>query len=88
MPSTGSATRTPGCAAPYSDLVTRSLLAALALAGGLLVAGCSDSPTCDDLESIEEELASTDIDDPAYNDLVNQANQAAADCNRGGNGGY
>ena len=63
--------------------MTRSLLAALALAGGLLVVGCSDSPTCDDLESIEEELASTDSDDPAYNDLVNRANQAAADCNDG-----
>jgi outer membrane murein-binding lipoprotein Lpp len=61
--------------------VTRNVLAALALVGGLAVAGCSDSPTCDDLESIEEELASTDIDDPDYNDLVSQANQAAADCN-------
>jgi outer membrane murein-binding lipoprotein Lpp len=61
--------------------VTRSVLAALALAGGLVVAGCSDSPTCDDLASIEEELASTDMDDPDYNDLVSQAKQAAADCN-------
>lgn len=73
--------RTPGCAAPYSDPVTRRILAALALAGGLLVAGCSDSPTCDDLESIEEEIADTDLDDPERNDLVNRANQAAADCN-------
>jgi len=63
--------------------VTRSLLAALALAGGLVVAGCSDSPSCDDLGSIEEELAGTDIDDPDYNDLQNRANQAAADCNNG-----
>jgi outer membrane murein-binding lipoprotein Lpp len=61
--------------------VTRNVLAALALVGGLAVAGCSDSPTCDDLESIEEELAATDIDDPDYNDLVSRANQAAADCN-------
>jgi hypothetical protein len=61
--------------------VTRNVLAALALVGGLAVAGCSDSPTCDDLESIEEELAGTDIDDPDYNDLVSRANQAAADCN-------
>lgn len=63
--------------------MTRSLLAALALAGGLLVVGCSDSPTCDDLESIEEELAGTDVDDPRYNDLQSQARQAAADCNNG-----
>ncbi|GAB3260273.1 hypothetical protein [Nocardioides dilutus] len=68
--------------------MTRRILAALALTGGLLVAGCSDSPSCDDLESIEEELANTDSDDPSYNDLVNQANQAAADCNRGDGGGY
>jgi hypothetical protein len=61
--------------------VTRNVLAALALAAALAVGGCSDSPTCDDLESIEEELAGTDIDDPDYNDLVSQANQAAADCN-------
>jgi len=72
--------------------VTRSVpgsavLAAVALVGGL-VAGCSDSPTCDDLESLNEEIASTDVDDPAYNDLVSQAKQAEADCNRGGDGGY
>lgn len=66
---------------PYSDAVTRSILAGLALVGGLLVTACSDSPTCDDLESIEEELAETDFDDPDYNDLTSQANQAAADCN-------
>lgn len=59
------------------------LLAALALAGGLLVGGCSDSPTCDDLESLEEELAGTDVDDPDYNDLQNRAKQAAADCGAG-----
>jgi hypothetical protein len=61
--------------------VTRTIVAALALVGGLAVAGCSDTPTCDDLESIEAELADTGIDDPDYNDLVNQAGQAAADCN-------
>ena len=61
--------------------MTRSVLAALALIGGLAVGGCSDSPTCDDLESILEELAETDIDDPDFNDLTSQANQASADCN-------
>ena len=61
--------------------MTRSALAGLALVLGLLAAGCSSSPTCDDLESIAEELANTDIDDPAFNDLTSQAQQAAADCN-------
>jgi len=60
--------------------MTRSLLAGLALVAGLLVNGCSSDPSCDDLESITEELADTDIDDPAYNDLVNDAQLAAADC--------
>lgn len=67
--------------------MTRRVLAALALVLGLVVAGCSDSSTCDDLESITEELANTDADDPEYNDLVSKAKQAEADCNKGG-GGY
>jgi outer membrane murein-binding lipoprotein Lpp len=66
--------------------VTRRVLAGLLLVGGLLLSGCSDSPTCDDLESLTEELADTDVDDPDYNDLVSQANQAEADCNK--DGGY
>jgi hypothetical protein len=61
--------------------VTRSVLAGLLLVGALLGTACSDSPTCDDLDSIADELAETDPDDPDYNDLVNRANQAAADCN-------
>ena len=81
MRSPGCGTRTNGCAEPYSERVTRSILAVLALVGGLAGSGCSDSPTCGDLESIEEEIANTDIDDPGYNDLVSRANQAAADCN-------
>ena len=63
-----------------------AVLAALALVGGLMTGGCSDSPTCDDLESLNEELANTDVDDPGYNDLVSQAKQAEADCNK--DGGY
>ncbi len=46
-----------------------------------MLAGCSDSPTCDDLASIEAELESTDSSDPDYNDLMTRAKQAAADCN-------
>ncbi len=63
--------------------MTRSVLAALTFVGGLLVAGCSDSPTCDDVDSLSEQLDSTDPDDPEYNDLVSQLNQAQADCNAG-----
>jgi hypothetical protein len=61
-----------------------AVLAALALVGGLVVAGCSDSPRCGDLESLNEELANTGVDDPGYNDLVSQAKRAEADCNKGG----
>lgn len=62
--------------------MTRSVLAGLALLVGLLLAGCSGSPTCDDLASITDELADADPDDPGYNDLVLDAKQAAADCER------
>lgn len=61
--------------------MTRSVVALLALAGGFSLSGCSDSPTCDDLASIEAELAETDSSDPDFNDLVSRAKQAAADCN-------
>ena len=61
--------------------MTRSVLAGLVLVTGLLVSGCGGDASCDDLESITDELANTDVDDPDYNDLVNRAKQAAADCN-------
>ena len=66
--------------------MTRSVLAAIALVLGLTAAGCSDSDsgTCGELDSINEELANTEADDPEYNDLVSRAKQAEADCNRGG----
>jgi outer membrane murein-binding lipoprotein Lpp len=63
------------------------LLAALALAAVVLT-GCSDSPGCDDLDSLTEELEGTSPEDPEYNDLKTQVNQAEADCNRGNGGGY
>jgi hypothetical protein len=73
--------------------VTRTLpgsrvLAALALAAGLVLTGCSDSPGCDDLDSLTAELEGTSPEDPEYNDLKTQVNQAEADCNRGNGGGY
>jgi hypothetical protein len=65
--------------------VTRTVLAALALVGlvGLVGAGCSDSPTCDDVDSLTEQLDSTDPDDQEFNDLVSELKQAQADCNAG-----
>ena len=53
----------------------------LLLVGTSGVAGCSDEPTCDDVDELTAQLAETDPDDSEYNDLVNQLNQAAADCN-------
>ena len=61
--------------------MTRTVLAGLALLGGLLVSGCGSEPTCDDVDSLTEQLADTDVDDPDYNSIVNDLNQAQADCN-------
>jgi outer membrane murein-binding lipoprotein Lpp len=61
--------------------VTRSILAGLLLVGGLLVTGCSSDPTCDDVDSLVEQLADTDADDSDYNTIVNDLAQAEADCN-------
>ena len=58
---------------PVSGLV----LVALALAG------CGSEPSCDDVESLTEQLAEADPEDPGFNDLNNQLNQAQADCNAG-----
>ncbi len=61
--------------------MTRSVLAGLTLVVGLLASGCSDEPTCDELESITEELDGMDVDDPDYNKVASDARLAAADCN-------
>jgi len=61
--------------------VTRTVLAGLVLVGGLLVGGCGSEPTCDDVDSLTEQLGDTDVDDPDYNTIVNDLNQAQADCN-------
>ena len=45
--------------------------------------GCGSEPTCDDVESLTEQVAEADPEDPEFNDLVNQLNQAQADCNAG-----
>lgn len=61
--------------------MTRMALGAVALVGGLLVTGCASDPTCDDVDSLTEQLADTDVDDPDYNTIVNDLAQAQADCN-------
>ena len=61
--------------------MTRTIFAGLVLVGGLLVGGCGSEPTCDDVDSLTEQLADTDVDDPDYNTIVNDLNQAQADCN-------
>lgn len=61
--------------------MTRMALGAVALVGGLLVTGCGSDPTCDDVDSLTEQLADTDVDDPDYNTIVNDLAQAQADCN-------
>jgi hypothetical protein len=60
--------------------MTRTGLAALLLVAAPLVAGCGSDPTCDDVDVLEQQLADTDVDDPAYNDIVNDLQQAEADC--------
>ena len=61
--------------------MTRSILAGLVLIGGLLVTGCGSDPTCDDVDSLIDQFAATDVDDPDYNMIVNDLAQAQADCN-------
>jgi hypothetical protein len=60
--------------------VKRAVLVALLLAAAPLVAACGADPTCDDVASLEQQLAETDVDDPSYNDIVNDLQRAEADC--------
>ena len=61
--------------------MTRSILAGLALVGALLAAGCGSDPTCDDVDSLTEQLGNTDRDDPDFNSIAEDLAQALADCN-------
>ena len=56
-------------------------LASLLLVVSPLVVGCSSGDSCDDVDSLSEQLADTEVDDPDYNDLVERLNSAQADCN-------
>jgi hypothetical protein len=56
-------------------------LAALVLAASPLVVGCSADPTCDDVDSLQSKLDGMDPDDPDYNGVNEDLNQAEAECN-------
>jgi hypothetical protein len=58
-----------------------SALAALLLISSPLVVGCSSGDTCDDVDSLTEQLADTQPDDPEFNDLTEKLQRAEADCN-------
>jgi len=59
----------------------RAGLAALLLAASPLLAACGSDPTCDDVDGLEQQLAEMDVDDPDYNGVVEDLQQAEADCN-------
>lgn len=58
----------------------RSTVAAVLLAS-FPMAGCSESPTCDDVADLSAQLDETSPEDPEYNDLVEDLKLAQADCN-------
>jgi hypothetical protein len=58
-------------------------LAALLLAASPLVVGCGSGDSCDDIDSLTEQLADTEPDDPEFNDLTEKLQRAEADCNAG-----
>ena len=57
-----------------------SVAAAVLLASSLL-AGCSESATCEDVDDLTAQLDETSPEDPEYNDLVESLKLAEADCN-------
>ena len=56
-------------------------LAALLLVASPLVAACGSGDSCADLESLKEQRADTEPDDPEFNDLTEKIQRAEADCN-------
>ena len=56
-------------------------LAALLLIASPLVAGCSSGDSCDDVDSLTQQLEDTQPDDPEFNDLTEKLQRAEADCN-------
>jgi len=56
-------------------------LAALLLVVSPLAVGCSSGDSCEDVDSLSQQLDDTEPDDPDYNDLNEKLQQAQADCN-------
>ena len=56
-------------------------LAALLLVASPLVAACGSGDSCEDLDSLKEQRADTQPEDPEYNDLTEKIQRAEADCN-------
>jgi hypothetical protein len=56
-------------------------LAALLLVVSPLVAGCGSGDSCEDVDSLTQQLDDTDPEDPEFNDLTQKLNRAQADCN-------
>jgi hypothetical protein len=56
-------------------------LAAMLLAASPMVAGCGEGESCGDVDSLTEQLADTEPDDPEFNDLTEKLQRAEADCN-------
>ncbi len=45
-------------------------LAALLLISSPLVVGCSDGQSCDDVDSLTQQLQDTEPDDPEFNEIT------------------
>ena len=67
--------------APSLALMVRTTLVAALLVSCSVLAGCSESPACEDVDEIAAQLDETNPEDPEYNDLVEDLKLAQADCN-------
>ena len=56
-------------------------LAALLLVVSPLAVGCCGGDSCEDVDSLSQQLDDTELDDPDYNDLNERLIRAQADCN-------
>ena len=56
-------------------------LSALVLIASPLVVACGSGDSCADLESLNEQRAETQPEDPEFNDLTEKIQRAEADCN-------
>ena len=56
-------------------------LAALLLVVAPLAVGCGSGDSCEDVDSLIQQLDDTEPDDPEFNDLTEKLQRAEADCN-------